>query len=253
MTGEDGPERDRSGDLARNEGTTEIDESTSSDAETTARIERLESRIEQQREAMDRQRERITELETERSTAGFGGLQCSRRTALTAGGVLGLFGLGAGTASGAPQGQVGTESNPIRELHAVDVHCDGDINAAGTKHFVETVETDAGELGVAYSALEAPTARTEVSGVATIEDGSVSVELPDHFAWVTDADEDLVVQVTAHAAEEVSPQVTERSTARIRIEDAGDGLGSYDVSYTVKGTRAGFAEKEVVSDPSDRR
>lgn len=129
----------------------------------------------------------------------------------------------------------------------------GNVEASGAKNFVERVETDDGERTVTYTALEAPTARTEVSGVATVADGYAEVDLPEHFAWVTDPDEDLVVQVTAHATEAVSPQVTERTTDRLLIEDPGHGPDAYEVSYTVKGTRDGYADKEVVDDAEGPR
>jgi cell division protein FtsB len=131
------------------------------------------------------------------------------------------------------------------------VDTSGNVKASGTKDFVETVNTPTGERTIAYTALEAPTVRTEVSGVATVADGYAEIDLPDHFAWVTDSDEQLVVQVTPHATEAVAPQVTERSTDRILIEDPRDGPDAYEVSYTIKGTREGYADKTVVSDPSE--
>jgi len=46
----------------------------------------------------------------------------SRRSALAAGGALGLLGLGAGTASAAtPSGQVGTENQPLSEIHTRNI------------------------------------------------------------------------------------------------------------------------------------
>jgi len=46
----------------------------------------------------------------------------SRRSALAAGGALGLLGLGAGTASAAGSGQVGTDSRPLRDLYSQTVN-----------------------------------------------------------------------------------------------------------------------------------
>ena len=127
----------------------------------------------------------------------------------------------------------------------------GDFKASGTKDFVETVATPTGEQTVTYTALEAPTARTEVSGIAEVENGVAEVSLPDHFEWVTDPTEEIIVQVTAHTTESVDPRVTERSTERIRIEGVEDAPDSYEVSYTVKGTRAGYADKTVVAERDD--
>ena len=41
----------------------------------------------------------------------------------------------------------------------------------------------------------------------------------------------------------------ERSTERLVVEDL-DGHGDYEFTYTVKGTRDGYADKEVVREPS---
>jgi len=130
-----------------------------------------------------------------------------------------------------------------------DTVIEGDFDVQGNKNFVQPVETDDGEKEVVYTASEAAEARTEASGVATLEDGRAVIELPDHFAWVTSDDEPLVVQTTPYASEPVQPQVTERSTDRIVIEDFA-GVDEYEVAYTVKGTRAGYEDKQVVREPT---
>jgi hypothetical protein len=134
-----------------------------------------------------------------------------------------------------------------------DVFVDGTLEAS-SKNFVQSVDTDDGEREVVYTSVESDRAHTETSGVAELEDGRAEIDLPEHFAWVTDAEEPLMAQVTAHARQPVQPQVTERSTHRIVIEDFSDGSGRYEVSYTVKGTREGYADQEVVRepDPDDR-
>jgi len=79
-----------------------------------ARIEAHEETIAAQQETIDAQRERLAAVEN----GGGSTLPMSRRSALAAGGALGLLGLGAGTASAAtPSGQVGTENQPLNELH----------------------------------------------------------------------------------------------------------------------------------------
>ena len=103
-----------------------------------------------------------------------------------------------------------------------------------------------GERAINYSAVEAPTVRTETSGVASVENGTAEVSLPDHFGWVTDEDEDLVVQLTPHAVG-ATPAVTERSPDRLVIQDDGSGPERYEVSYTVKGTRSGYRDRSVVT------
>jgi hypothetical protein len=140
------------------------------------------------------------------------------------------------------------EPYPTADFHVGgDVKVDGALQAE-TKNFVHSVDTPEGEREVTYTSVESDTPHTETTGVAELEDGRAEVELPDHFAWVTDAEEPLVVQVTPHARERVHPQVTERSTHRIVVEDFSDA-DEYEVSYTVTGTREGHADPDVVADP----
>jgi len=132
------------------------------------------------------------------------------------------------------------------------VTASGDVEAQGAKNFVETVDTDDGEKEVVYTASESGTAHTEESGVAELEDGRAEIDLPEHFEWVTSDDEPLVVQTTPYASEPVRPQVTERSTDRIVIEDFSEDADDYEVAYTVKGTREGYEDKQVVREPTAR-
>lgn len=122
---------------------------------------------------------------------------------------------------------------------------DGDIEVSGTKHFVETVTTDAGDREVLYTAREAPTPRTETSGVDSLTDGRAVIDLPDHFAWVTDETEPLLVQTTPYATDSAGLAVVSRSPEQIIVEDR-DGTGDYEFAYTVSGTRVGEANREVV-------
>lgn len=129
---------------------------------------------------------------------------------------------------------------------------DGDLEVTGNKNFVQAVDTDDGSREVVYTAVEAGTPHTEASGVARLVDGRAAIDLPEHFSMVTSDEDPLAVQVTAHAREPVRPQVVERSTRTVVVKDVEDPTRSYEVSYTVKGTREGHADPEVVRDPGDR-
>jgi hypothetical protein len=130
-----------------------------------------------------------------------------------------------------------------------DLDVTGDLYASGDKNFVQSVDTDDGEKEVVYTSTEAPTPRTEASGVAELEDGRAAVELPDHFGWVTDDTEPIIVETTPYSADTGGLAVVERSTERLVVEDL-DGDGDYEFAYTVKGTREGHADKQVVREPS---
>jgi len=132
-----------------------------------------------------------------------------------------------------------------------DASVTGDLEVSGTKNFVQSVDTDDGPREVVYTAVESGTPHTEATGVARLEDGRAAVDLPDHFAMVTSDEDPLAVQVTPHARDPVRPQVVERSTHRIVVEDVEDPTRSYEVSYTVTGTREGFADRPVVRDPAE--
>jgi len=76
-----------------------------------AQIEAHKKTIAAQQETIDAQRERLDAVEND---DGGVSMPISRRGALQAGGVLGLLGLGAGTASATTgTGQIGTESNSV--------------------------------------------------------------------------------------------------------------------------------------------
>lgn len=127
----------------------------------------------------------------------------------------------------------------------------GDIEATGTKHFVQAVDTPAGEREVVYTAAESPVPRTEASGVATLEDGRAEIDLPAHFSWVTSTEEPLHVQTTPYSVDAAGLAVVERSVERIVVADRS-GTGEYEFSYTVRGTREGYEDSAAVRVPEHR-
>lgn len=128
----------------------------------------------------------------------------------------------------------------------VQVASDGTLSASA-KNFVQTVSTPEGEREVTYTSVESDTPHTETSGVARLEDGHAEVALPEHFAWVTSDEEPLVVQVTPYGGS-AGLRVIERSPERVVVEDLAEE-GDYEFAYTVRGTREGHADAQVVSDP----
>jgi hypothetical protein len=125
---------------------------------------------------------------------------------------------------------------------------EGNLEASGTKHFVQAVDTEGGPREVVYTSTEAPTPRTEASGVAQLEGGRAVVDLPAHFAWVTSEEEPLLVQTTPYSADSAGLAVVERSTSRLVVVDRS-GEGAYEFAYTVRGTRRGHDDKDVVRLP----
>lgn len=123
MTGSSGDERVDTADAwgkpdpGSDESALADDEATLADAQ--ARLDRSESLVEEQQETIQALRERVADLEEcwAGEDGAVTGLRLNRRTALKTGGLWALFGVGAGTASADPQGQVGTNDVPIETLY----------------------------------------------------------------------------------------------------------------------------------------
>lgn len=128
---------------------------------------------------------------------------------------------------------------------------EGNLEVTGTKNFVQAVETPSGQKEVTYNAVEAGRVRTEATGTVEIDDGRVEVELPDHFSMVTSEDEEISVHLTPHAETKAHPQVVECTTEQLIVEDFSGEADEYSLSYTVKGIREGFEDKEIVGDLDD--
>jgi hypothetical protein len=89
------------------------------------RLDRLESRLERQQETIEAQQERIEELAGSSEGGGVPATESTlvnRRTALKTGGLLAVLGIGVGTASADPQGQVGRDGDPLRALYAAELN-----------------------------------------------------------------------------------------------------------------------------------
>lgn len=162
-------------------------------------------------------------------------------------GVLGQ----ANASSGTNYGVRGTVNSPdgYSLFGEGDAKIEGDLEVTGTKHFVQAVETPKGTKEVSYTAVESGTPRTETSDVAEMSDGRAEIDLPEHFEMVTSEDEPLNVQITPYAKEKVQPQVVEHAPDHIVVEDFSETTEDYTFAYTVKGTREGFEDEEIVRDP----
>jgi hypothetical protein len=113
------------------------------------------------------------------------------------------------------------------------VFAEGDIGATGVKHFVDPHPTDPSKI-IRYIALEGPEAGTYFRGRGKFQNGLATIEVPEDFRLVTDA-EGLSIQVTP-IGEMASFAVAHIGLDRIVVK------GSRDVEffYTVNGVRSTF-------------
>jgi hypothetical protein len=207
------------------------------DTDVHDRLDRLESlveqqqdRIEQQQETICEQRERIADLEgddpagraADESECGADDQQpaaVNRRTALKAGGLLAALGLGvgAGTASADPQGQVGTSSDPLQALYTAELNgpvtsdqaltdltgsglsvSDGSLDASGASAWTEADADDLLEPKSTRTGIDVADIQTEKlygnSGTVTVQD---ALDLNGNNLTSTSAGTDFLVDIDA--------------------------------------------------------
>ena len=128
------------------------------------------------------------------------------------------------------------------------VYVGGDLEVVGgTKSFVEPHPTDP-TREIAYVSLEGPEAGTYIRGAADLRAGEARVELPEHFALVTNA-EGLTVQLTP-VGEPLVLYIAEQSPERIVVREASGRDGRFN--YLVQGVRKGHEDHQVIRDRMPR-
>lgn len=148
------------------------------------RLERLESIVDQQQEliatqqaTIDNQRTQLDELATvlpSDSPADTDSIPIGRRSVLQAGGVLALLGVGAGVTTAQPQGQVGTESQPLEMLYTAGIEATA-VEAETIEGLTVVAETDDNDDGTTAVEGETTADSGETVGVLGTSDSSDGV------------------------------------------------------------------------------
>lgn len=118
----------------------------------------------------------------------------------------------------------------------------GDLTAAGTKNFVAPYPDRPGKK-IYFAALEGPEAGTYYRGTAKLQEGEVTIHLPDYFSEITEESQ-LTVQLTA-VGEWSQLFVAESSPSRLVIRTA-QGAKDVQFHYLVQGIRKGYRDYSVV-------
>lgn len=121
-----------------------------------------------------------------------------------------------------------------------DLLVEGALKVRGEKSFLAVHPTDH-DRELAYAALEGPEAGTYYRGVARTVEGRAVIELPEHFALVTEP-EGLTVQLTP-IGRWSRLYVEEKSLERLVVVSADGADAEFD--FLVQGVRRGFADFEV--------
>ncbi len=139
---------------------------------------------------------------------------------------------------GAVESSAGERSRSVR-----GTRISGDLVATGAKSFVAPDPANR-ERAIYYAALEGPEAGTYFRGNARIVDGRAVIELPEHFAKVTET-EGLTVQLTPLGAWS-RLYVAETSPRRLVVMSADAAVGEgAEFSFLVQGVRKGYENFEV--------
>jgi hypothetical protein len=162
------------------------------------------------------------------STSGTG---VSGYASATTGSNIGVSG---GTASS--QGHAG--------VFAGDVSVFGDFNATGAKAFIQPHPENPSKE-IVYIAIEAPEAMIMYRGVARLESGKATIELPDYFRMVAH-EQWIGVQVTPRSLSSKGLAAYEVSRQQVKIGELMEGTGSYEFDYIITGRRAGFETHEPI-------
>ncbi|ADE36918.1 hypothetical protein [Methanohalophilus mahii] len=130
-------------------------------------------------------------------------------------------------------------------IAASSISSRGGISARGSKSFVmDHPQNESKEI--VYTSLEGDEAGVYTRGTAQLEDGSASIQLPEHFGLVA-SDEGLTVQVTP-LGNCNGLYVAHKSNQKIVVEELMNGKSDVQFDYYVHGIRIGYEEYEVIRD-----
>lgn len=127
----------------------------------------------------------------------------------------------------------------------------GNLSVFGSKNFVQPHPTDETKK-IVYVAAEAGEALTMARGISKTENGSVVVNLPDHFALVTSEEAPVTVQLTVEGAPALVYIVSKsKQSIEVKMKDS-DYREFSDVTfhYFVQGVRDGFEDHLAIQDIS---
>ncbi len=132
------------------------------------------------------------------------------------------------------------EAEPVRVARGGGLQVAGDLRASGIKNFA-VIDPGDSDRAIYYAALEGPEAGTYYRGNARTASGEAVIELPEHFAKVTET-EGMTVQLTPLGGWS-RLYVAEYSPQRLVVRDAEGG--DVEFSFLVQGVRKGYADYQV--------
>jgi len=103
---------------------------------------------------------------------------------------------------------------------------------------------------IKYSSIEGPEAAIYARGIASLVNGSVSIDFPDHFAAMA-VPASITVSLTPRSAASKGLAAVEVTATGIKVAELAQGTGSYTFDYVVYAVRKGFENYQVYVTPAE--
>ncbi len=105
---------------------------------------------------------------------------------------------------------------------------------------------------IVYASLEGPEAAAYTRGTATLKNGKVFVEFPEHYRLIANT-ETMTVILTPQYSKTYGLAVVEKTDEGIWVEELMDGKGNFSFDWEVKCVRKGHEDFKVIRDKPQRR
>jgi len=129
---------------------------------------------------------------------------------------------------------------------AGNVHVTGNLSAGGNKPFVQQHPNDPTKE-IVYVSLEGGETGTYTRGSSKLENGVVTVELPEHFALVTNA-ESLTAQITPRGPVQSMLYVESVTPSQLVVKASNPADADVPFDFMINGVRTGFEDHQVFRD-----
>ncbi|KAA3620804.1 MAG: hypothetical protein DWQ02_28800 [Bacteroidetes bacterium] len=101
-----------------------------------------------------------------------------------------------------------------------------------------------------YASVEGPEAAAYVRGTATLIDGKINVEFPDHFSLVANPST-MTVMMTPLSPDSKGLCVTQKNENGFTVQELWNGKGNYEFDWEVKCVRKGYENYRVIRDSDE--
>ncbi len=103
-----------------------------------------------------------------------------------------------------------------------------------------------------YACVEGPEAAAYLRGTATLVNGEISIEFPEHFQYVISGN-NITITAIPHSADSKGLAIPTRSDKGFEVKELLNGTGTYQIDWEVKAERKGYENFKVIRDKKERQ